>query len=104
MATIQGNDVHKLVIACDAGMGSSVLLANQLKKRLKSNGVTVVHSPVDQIPADADVVVCHGQLAERARFRVKEHDTPVVAFQMFVGDPAVEGVVKAIQGGGTIDG
>lgn len=102
MATIQGNDVHKLVIACDAGMGSSVLLANQLKKRLKSNGVTVVHSPVDQIPADADVVVCHSQLADRARLRVKA--TPVVPFQMFVGDPAVEGVVRAIQNGGTIDG
>jgi mannitol-specific phosphotransferase system IIBC component len=102
MATIQGSDVHKLVIACDAGMGSSVLLANQLKKRLKSNGVTVVHSPVDQIPADADLVVCHSQLAARARMRVGA--APVVPFQMFVGDPAVEGVVKAIQNGGTIDG
>jgi len=104
MATIQGSDVRKLVIACDAGMGSSVLLANQLKKRLKASGITVVHSPVDQIPDDADLVVCHSQLAERARIRVRAADTPVVAFQMFVGDPAVEGVVKAIQGDGTING
>lgn len=102
MATIEGKDVRKLVIACDAGMGSSVLLANQLKKRLAKDGVTVSHSPVDQIPADADLVVCHSQLADRARLRVK--DTPVVAFQMFVGDPKVEAVVKNIQNGGAISG
>lgn len=102
MATILGSDVHKLIVACDAGMGSSVLLANQLKKRLKGNGVTVEHSPVDQIPADADVVVCHSQLADRARMRVR--DTPVVAFQLFVGDPVVEGVVRAIQSGNEING
>ena len=60
MASIEGKDVRKLVIACDAGMGSSVLLANQLKKRLKSDDVTVVHSPVDAIPTDADVVLTQG--------------------------------------------
>ena len=39
MPSIEGSQVRKLVIACDAGMGSSVLMANQLKKRLKGNGV-----------------------------------------------------------------
>lgn len=102
MASIQGNDVRKLVIACDAGMGSSVLLANQLKKRLKKDNVTVEHSPVDAIPSDADVVLTHSQLADRARRLAG--DKPVVPFNLFIGDPAVEGVVKAIQGGTTIDG
>ena len=102
MASIQGNDVRKLVIACDAGMGSSVLLANQLKKRLKKDDVTVEHSPVDAIPADADVVLTHSQLADRARRLAA--GKPVVPFNLFIGDPAVEGVAKAIQGGTTIDG
>lgn len=102
MASIAGSDVKKVVVACDAGMGSSVLLANQLKKQLKKNGVTVEHSPVDSIPADADVVLTHSQLADRARRLTG--DKPVVAFNLFVGDPAVTGVVKAIQGGTTIDG
>ncbi len=102
MTTIEGKDVRKLVIACDAGMGSSVLLANQLKKRLKKDNVTVEHSPVDAIPADADVVLTHSQLADRAR-RLAE-GKPVIPFELFVGDPAVEGVVKAIQGGTTISG
>lgn len=102
MPSIEGNDVRKLVIACDAGMGSSVLLANQLKKRLKGNDVVVVHSPVDSIPSDADLVLTHSKLADRARRLAG--DRPVVPFTLFVGDPAIEGVVTAILAGSTIDG
>lgn len=102
MASIEGNDVRKLVIACDAGMGSSVLLANQLKKRLRGSDVVVVHSPVDSIPGDADLVLTHSKLADRARGFAGER--PVVPFDLFVGDPAVEGVVTAIIAGTTIEG
>ena len=64
---MNGKDVRKLVIACDAGMGSSVMLAGQLRRALKKHDVTVEHTPVDSIPADADVVVSHTGLADRAR-------------------------------------
>jgi len=47
MTTINGKDIHKLVVACDAGMGSSVMLASQLRKQLKKFSVTVEHAPVD---------------------------------------------------------
>ena len=57
--TINAADVKKVVIACDAGMGSSVMLASTLKGQLKKTDITVEHTPVGQIPADADVVVCH---------------------------------------------
>ena len=40
----------ELIVACDAGMGSSVMLASTLKKQLAKNGVTVEHSPVANIP------------------------------------------------------
>jgi PTS system mannitol-specific IIB component len=63
MATIDGSSVKKLIVACDAGMGSSVMLASTLKKQLAKNGVTVEHSPVANIPSDADVVVTPTQLA-----------------------------------------
>jgi len=35
MTTINGKDIRKLIVACDAGMGSSVMLASQLRKQLK---------------------------------------------------------------------
>ena len=67
MGTILGSDVKKVVVACEAGMGSSVLLVSQLRQRLKDTGVVVEHSPVNRIPPDVDVVVCHRGLEARAR-------------------------------------
>jgi mannitol-specific phosphotransferase system IIBC component len=101
MTTIDGSSIKKLIVACDAGMGSSVMLASTLKKQLAKNGVTVEHSPVANIPTDADVVVTQAGLAERARGVVP--DIPVIPFQLFLGDPAVAKVVKAIQDGSTVE-
>ena len=101
MATIDGSSIKKLIVACDAGMGSSVMLASTLKKQLAKNGVTVEHSPVAEIPSDADVVVTQTNLAERARGVVP--DVPVIPFQLFLGDPKVAALVKAIQNGTTVE-
>jgi len=101
MATIDGTSIKKLIVACDAGMGSSVMLASTLKKQLAKSGVTVEHSPVASIPADADLVVTQSNLAERARGVVP--NVPVVPFQLFLGDPQVAKVVKAIQNGETVE-
>jgi mannitol-specific phosphotransferase system IIBC component len=101
MATIDGSNIKKLIVACDAGMGSSVMLASTLKKQLAKSGVTVDHSSVAEIPKDADVVLTQAGLADRARGVVP--DVPVVPFNLFLGDPAVTRVVKAIQDGTTIE-
>jgi mannitol-specific phosphotransferase system IIBC component len=97
MATFDGSGIKKLIVACDAGMGSSVMLAATLKKQLAKNGVTVTHSPVASIPGDADLVFTHTGLADRARHAAP--GVPVVPFQLFLGDPAVAKIVKAIQNG-----
>jgi mannitol-specific phosphotransferase system IIBC component len=102
MASVQGSDVRKVVVACEAGMGSSVLLVTQLRDRLKGTGAEVVHSPVSQVPADADVIVCHRGLEATAR-RIAP-DTVVVPFDMFLGDPAFDRVVGGIKEGTTIEG
>lgn len=101
MTTINGKDIHKLVVACDAGMGSSVMLASQLRKQLKKYSVTVEHSPVNAIPADADIVVCHAGLAQRARAGTP--DKPIIGFQVFIGDPAVTRIVAAIRDGSDLN-
>jgi PTS system mannitol-specific IIB component len=101
MATIDGSSIKKLIVACDAGMGSSVMLASTLKKQLAKNGVTVEHSPVANIPSDADVVVTQAGLAERARGVVP--DVPVIPFQLFLGDPGIAKLVKAIQNGESVE-
>lgn len=102
MPSIAGSEIKKLVDACDAGMGSSVMLASTLRKQLKASAVTVEHTPVNSIPADADVVICHQGLLARAR--VSAPNKIIIPFQVFIGDPAVTKIVKAIKDGGTVNG
>ena len=100
--SIDGKSITSVVVACDAGMGSSVMLTTQLKKRYAKYGVTVSHSPVASIPADAQVVVCHAGLAARARATAPS--AVVVPFQIFMGDPAFDRVEAALRDGGTLAG
>jgi mannitol-specific phosphotransferase system IIBC component len=101
MPQVNGSDVKKVIIACDAGMGSSVMVASTMKKKLKKYDVDVVHSPVNEIPADAQVVLCHAGLADRAR--MINPNAVVVPFQVFMGDPAFAKVESAIKDGGTLE-
>jgi len=69
MVSKRADEVKLVVFVCEAGMGSSLIGANQLKKKIKDAGldVRVVHSPVNEIPSNTDVVVSHESLADRAR-------------------------------------
>ena len=98
----QASDVKLIVLACEAGMGSSLMAANQLKKLAKKAklDVTVVHAAVQQIPDHADVVLAHQGLAKQAK--VKAPEAAVVAFQMFFNDPKVKGVVESLKAGESI--
>lgn len=102
MASIDGKDIQNVVVACEAGMGSSVLLTSQLTQRLAPYGVKVGHSPVNRLTDDtADLVFCQQGLAGRARQAAP--NTPVVTFNMFMGDPAFDTVEAAIRDGGAVD-
>jgi len=101
MTTISGSSVKRLIVACEAGMGSSVMVAKQLEKQLKKLGVEVSHSPVNQLlSSNPDLVLCHRGLAQRAKQAVP--DKVVIPFDMFLGDPAIASVVQAIKDGTTI--
>lgn len=95
----QANEVKLIVFACEAGMGSSLMGANQLKKMVKKAklDVTVVHSPVQQIPDDTDVVVTHKGMAVQAQRKVP--NAAIVPFTMFFNDPSVKAVVENLKAG-----
>ncbi|HEV8560987.1 MAG TPA: PTS mannitol transporter subunit IICB [Actinophytocola sp.] len=92
--------VTSLVVACDAGMGSSVMLASQMRKRLEPYGVTVEHKSISEIPPDARLVLTHTDLAARARGVVP--DAVIVEFQSFLGDPAFDRVEAMVREGAQI--
>ncbi|GIO34036.1 PTS system mannitol-specific EIICB component [Paenibacillus albilobatus] len=62
-------EVHKIVFACDAGMGSSAMGASILRKKMKAAGspIEVTNTAISDIPSDADIVVTHKTLTDRAR-------------------------------------
>ncbi|MFC4858089.1 PTS mannitol transporter subunit IICB [Actinophytocola glycyrrhizae] len=99
---ISGSDVKSVVVACDAGMGSSVMLASQMRTRLKPYGVSVEHVAVNDIPSGARLVLTHTDLADRARATVPH--AVVVEFRMFLGDPAFDRLENAIKEGDEIRG
>ena len=95
-------NISKVVIACDAGMGSSVMVASAMKKRLSQYGVEVAHTAVDQIPADASLILAQEGLVDRARRRIPH--ARVIPFTNYMNDPAfdrVEAEVRAARGGTT---
>ena len=95
--------VKKIVFACEAGMGSSRLGATQLEKRLKASGlsVRVENHAVHQIPTDTQVVLCHQGLLELARQRAPW--AVVLAFEVFLNDPAYERLAQALAHGSDIE-
>jgi len=92
-------DVRRVVFVCEAGMGSSLIGANQLKKRVKEAGfpVTVVHARVNEIPADTDVVIAHEGLAERARKAAP--DAVVLTFRNFLNNTASDLLIRRLSAG-----
>ena len=66
---VAGRDIKFIVYACDAGMGSSALGAAALRKKLHKDGytnITVKNFAIGNIPKDAQIVVSHEKLAQRA--------------------------------------
>jgi len=99
MVTKHAADVKLVVFACEAGMGSSLIGANQLKKQVKNLGldVRVIHSPVNEIPSDTDVVVAHEGLAERARKVAPS--AVVLTFRNFMNNTASAQLVRSLSTG-----
>jgi len=101
--SIKASDVSKIIFACEAGIGSSLMSVNALKKKLKQakvENVTVVHSATSRLPADAKFVICHKGMAKMVRSRAPE--AVVIGFNFFFNDPVFDKVVNALAQGAEI--
>jgi mannitol PTS system EIICBA or EIICB component len=88
--------ISKIVFACDAGMGSSAMGATTLRKKIKEAGldIEVVHSSIEEISADAELVVTHQSLAGRVKQAAPNAE--VVTIVNFVGAPEYDTLVKRL--------
>ncbi len=101
--SIAASTVKTIILACEAGMGSSLMSVNALKKKLKQaniTDVTVVHKPARDIPATAQVVVVHKGLAGVARNKAPQ--AVIVTFSHFLNDPAFDNLVQTFVNKGEI--
>lgn len=90
-------DVRKIVFACDAGMGSSAMGATLLRKKLRTAGletIEVVHAPVSEIPGDAQIIVTHHELRERAAASCPS--ARLVTITNFMGAPEYDTLVQEL--------
>jgi mannitol-specific phosphotransferase system IIBC component len=103
MATsIPAASVDTIVFACEAGIGSSIMGVNALKKKLKQANlnVNVVHKPVRSVPTDAKVVVAHKGLADFARKQAP--NAVIISFSQFLNDPVFDKLVQNLKAGADI--
>jgi PTS system mannitol-specific IIC component len=101
--SISAGQVKTIIFACEAGMGSSLMSVNSLKKKLKAANlanVGVIHKPAREVPTDAQVVVVHKGLAKVVRS--KAPNSVVLAFNHFLNDPVFDKLVKTIAENGEI--
>lgn len=95
--SIAATQVKSIIFACEAGMGSSLMSVNMLKKKLKAaqiEDISVVHMPAREIPQNAQVVVVHMSLADVVRS--KSPNAVVLTFKLFMNDPIFDKLVKSL--------
>ena len=97
-ADVKADDIKKIVFACDAGMGSSAMGATKFRNRIKplNLGITVTNTSVDNVHADADVVVCQYILQDRAVKSAPQ--ARLVAIGNFLQDPNLDTFYAELEG------
>ncbi|OOS01980.1 PTS mannitol transporter subunit IICBA [Canicola haemoglobinophilus] len=66
---LQSNQIDKIYVSCDAGMGSSAMGASLLRKKVQAAGLNIVvqNVAINDLPTDAQLVVTHKDLTARAQ-------------------------------------
>jgi PTS system mannitol-specific IIC component len=90
-------EIHSIVFACDAGMGSSAMGASVLRKKIQSAGhddVTVVNKSIANLVDEWDLVVTHQDLTDRAKQRTP--NAVHVAVDNFMASPKYDEIVDLL--------
>lgn len=69
VAEIKNKNIGKIIVACDAGMGSSAMGASLLKKKVSQAGLDIytANLAINNLTDDIDIVITHKDLTERAK-------------------------------------
>jgi len=90
--------IHKIVFACDAGMGSSAMGASVLRNKVKKAGftdITVVNVAIANLTDDIDLIVTHQDLTPRAK--QKAPSAQHVSVANFMSSPKYDEIVEELK-------
>ena len=90
--------IQKIVFACNAGMASGAIGAARLRQKLRAAGlahIMVVHCALDEIPPDADIIVAHRALQNRAAAVMP--GTPVIGVSDFLNAPEYGRLIQHLE-------
>lgn len=95
-ADVKAKDIKKIIFACDAGMGSSAMGATKFRNRIKplNLGIVVTNTSVDNVPSDANVVVCQTILQDRAAKSAPQ--ARLVTLNNFLADPSLDALYEEL--------
>ncbi len=90
-------EVKKVIFACDAGMGSSAMGASVLKNKFKKAGLDIVvtNTSINNLPADADIVVTHQDLTDRAKAKLP--NAHHISVENFLNSPKYDELVELLK-------
>jgi mannitol PTS system EIICBA or EIICB component len=90
--------IHRIVFACDAGMGSSAMGASVLRNKIKKAGfadVDVQNVAIANLTDDVDLIVTHQDLTPRAR--TMSPSAQHVSVDNFMNSPQYDAIVEELK-------
>ena len=97
-APVATKEIHSVVFACDAGMGSSAMGASVLRNKFKKAGVpdvTVTNKAIANLDGSEDLVITQQQLTQRATEQVP--GAMHVSVDNFMNSPKYDEVVELVR-------
>lgn len=93
----QGQAIQKIVFACDAGMGSSAMGASILRNKIKKAGLSieVTNTSINQLDQDADLVITHKNLTERAKNKLP--NAQHISVENFLNSPKYDELILQLK-------
>jgi PTS system mannitol-specific IIC component len=89
--------VNKIIFACDAGMGSSAMGASILRNKVQKAqlNVAVSNTSINNLPEDADIVVTHKDLTDRAKAKLP--NAYHISVENFLNSPKYDELIESLK-------
>ncbi|WP_286059044.1 PTS mannitol transporter subunit IICB [Bacillus mojavensis] len=89
--------VNKIIFACDAGMGSSAMGASILRNKVKKAelDISVTNTAINNLPSDADIVITHKDLTDRAKAKLP--NATHISVDNFLNSPKYDELIEKLK-------